>query len=495
MQPPSKSCAKKRSSTEDKAEKASRFVEIAKLFETRLNNNEHAAVAFHQAFLLSPSNLEAMENAIRLYREVGEWQRVIAVLRTRLESVNEGTEKARLLFQIGDIFLNHLEEGRSPEGQQKASQLFKEALSLDPELQEAQEALDDLAYELEDWSSLLKRLKKEIRRSSDSPERAAFLNYKIAEGYYRREGKPAYAIRYCKQALELQSNYEKALDLLQKLYAELGKWEALADFLSEQAKQSGSSEGQVRWWKKLSELYRVQTQERDREIDTLERILEISPSEQDTLQRLEEIYREDSRYSSALGVMEKRLATLHDLGEKKALLSTMATLAFDELRRPEQAAGYYEEILDIDADDIEAIDALLPLYESEGQWEKLISGYERKLQYTEEKTDRAQIYTRVGDIYGNQLRLSKEAFDSYTYALRENPQDFRAYREARILGSPDRQLARDDLALPQYPGPSGRPLGPSGSLLPHRGYVRARTQRPQPRTPILRRSSGTSSLS
>ncbi|MBK07695.1 MAG: hypothetical protein CL920_33475 [Deltaproteobacteria bacterium] len=444
--------------TDDVQEKASRFVEIAKLFETHLDNDDHAAVAYHQAFLLSPTALEAMDNALRLYKKVGEWQRVIAVLRARLESVNDATEKARLLYQIGDIFLRQLDEGRTPEGQEKASQLFKEALELDPEQEDAKEALEELQYELEDWSSLLKRLKKEIRKSSDTPDRAAFLNYKIAEGYYRREGKPAYAIRYCKQALELKGTHTKSLDLIQKLYAELGKWEALADFLTDRSEKADDVESKVMWLKKLTELHKDHTQERDREIETLERIIDIQPNEMETLLRLESIYREDSRFSKALGVMEKRLAIASEDSEKKSLLYNMAEIAHRELERREQAAQYYEDILSIDEDDVDAIDALLPLYEKEGDWEKLIGGHERRLAHTSDKIERAQIHTRIGDIYGNQLSLSKEAFDAYTQALRENPQDNELTEKleslARQIGNWQEmiELYRSTLDLAEDPG-------------------------------------------
>ncbi len=409
--------------TDDPQEKSSLFVEIAELFKDYLDNKENAAVAYHQAFLLSPSNTELMERAIDFYKEVGAWQRIIAVLRARLESVNDTKEKAKLLFQIGDIFLHHLEEGQTQEGLEKATKLFKEALELDPEQTEAKEALEELEYELEDWTTVLKKMKRDIRKSKDSPERAVFLNYKIAEGYYRRENKPAYAIRYCKQALEIQSDHAKSLELIQKLYAELGKWEALADFLKEQEEKSEDINVRIGWLKKLAELHREHTKERDREIDTLEEILELRPDERDTLERLERIYREDSRFSKALSVMEKRLATLDDPEEQKALLYEMAKLAYEELREREKAASYYEKVLEIDEDNVSAIEALLPLYQEAGNWEKLISGYQRKLEHTDDKIERAQIFTRIGDIYNQQLSLSKEAFDAYTKALRENPQD------------------------------------------------------------------------
>ncbi|MEM1009377.1 MAG: hypothetical protein AAGJ35_10260, partial [Myxococcota bacterium] len=341
-------------------EKSSLFLEIARIFEEHMDNTEHAAVAYHQGFLLDQDNLNAMEQALRLYRVREEWQRVISLMRSRLENVQDDSSRAELMFQIGQIFLQHLEEGQTEEGQQKATQLFQQALqlnpnlglfedalerykeqnqwgqvlallraklevsepteqvslylqlgnvllqhaeegqtpegqkkasayfeqalALDPDCQEAKDAMEELSFALEDWTSLLKKLKKEIRQASKEPERAAFLNYKIAEGYYTRENKAAYAVRYCKQALDLHPQHGKSLELLQRLYAELGRWEALAEFLVEQSEKAEDDTNRVKWLKKLARLYRDQTQEPEREVETLERILEINSSERDTLQ-------------------------------------------------------------------------------------------------------------------------------------------------------------------------------------------------------------------
>lgn len=408
--------------TEDPKEKSRLFLDIAKLFSSKLNNKEHAAVAFHQSFLLDNENLDAMKHAVEHYQEVGEWQRVIAVLRSRLESCEEPKDKASTLARIARAFA-HLDEGQSAEGKEKTAQLFKEALSIDENCEDAKLGIEELADELDDWSTVLKRLKREIRKSSSDSDTAAFLNYRIADGYYRREGKPAYAIRYCKQAIELVQDHGPSQELLQKLYASLRKWEALADFLSEQARNHGEAAGKVQWLKKLANVYREHTKERSREIDTLEQILDVLPGENEALESLEGIYREDSRFGKALEVMEKRLVTLEEPLAQKILLSEMASLAREELRRNDKAAVYFEKILDLDPDDSEALDALAPLYESEASWEKLIDVMQMKQERCDTKEQRAYIYREIGDVYSQKLSLSKEAFESYTLALRENPQD------------------------------------------------------------------------
>lgn len=408
--------------TDDNAKKSQIFQQIAILFVEKLGNKEHGAVAYHQAYLLNPSNTDAMDSALRLYRETGEWQRVIAVLRTRLENTPDDAQKARLLVQIGEIFLQHLEEGKTPEGVQKAAQLFREAQSLDADCQEAKNALEELEYETEEWTSLLKRLKKDIR-DAKSDAQTAFLNFKIAEGYYRRENKPAYAIRYCKQALEIQPNHEKSLNLIQQLFHEIGKWEALAEFLLEQSKIVKDVSDKVGWLKKLANVYREQTKERDHEISTLEQILDIKSDDAESLRRLESIYRESSQFGKTLGVMEKRLATLSELGDKKDLLREMATLAEVELRDHNRAASFYEKILSLDGEDKAAIDALLPLYEAQAAWERLIDALQRKLKLSEDREQRGFLLRRIGDTYHQRLSLSKEAFHTYTEALKANPQD------------------------------------------------------------------------
>lgn len=68
----------------------------------------------------------------------------------------------------------------------------------------------------------------------------------------------------------------------------------------------------------------------------------------------------------------------------------MATLANKELQDSTRAAGYYERILSLDPDEMDAMNiALLPLYEAEARWENLIQGLKRKLERTEDRHARA----------------------------------------------------------------------------------------------------------
>jgi tetratricopeptide (TPR) repeat protein len=408
--------------SDDNGRKAAIFIDIAQIFEEHLSNPKNAAVAYHQAFILNPGEIEAMEQALRLYRVVEEWPRVIAVLRARMESGDlEDTERARHLSSMAQVLLRHTDEGQSEEGRQKIKKLFEEAVSLDSELQEAKEAIEELDFEFEDWNTLFRRLKKELRKAD--PDRQVFLNYKIAEGYYKRESRPAFAIRYCKQALDLNPEYTKAQDLLIELYTEMKRWPALSEFFQDQAGRTEESAQKIYWLKKLVNLYNEQTKELDREIEIHERILEIAPGEEASLERLEQVYRQERLFSKALSVMEKRLRIEENDEDKKELLLEMASLAENELRNTLQTIDYLEQGFDLDNTDMEVLGRLLPLLETERQWEKLIEGFTTKLEFSEDKIERGSLYSRIGEIHNLQLSQPSEAFEAYKQALRENPQD------------------------------------------------------------------------
>ena len=53
--------------SDDNGRKAAIFIDIAQIFEEHLSNPKNAAVAYHQAFILNPGEIEAMEQALRLY--------------------------------------------------------------------------------------------------------------------------------------------------------------------------------------------------------------------------------------------------------------------------------------------------------------------------------------------------------------------------------------------------------------------------------------------
>src|SRR5512140_212669 len=100
------------------------FHEIGLLWEDPLKNARNAAVAFQNAFRLSPRFLSNIRAARRLFADVGNWQMVVQLLDAEIGACDDARQKAALLAEKAAI----LEERLSREDD--AATTYRECLDL-----------------------------------------------------------------------------------------------------------------------------------------------------------------------------------------------------------------------------------------------------------------------------------------------------------------------------------------------------------------------------
>jgi len=88
---------------------------------------------------------------------------------------------------------------------------------------------------------------------------------------------------------------------------------------------------------------------------------------------------------------------------------------------------------------------LVRLYEKEGEWRKLVALYERRVTTTRDVYDRADMYHRMGVLWQHHLVDEERAGDSYSLALKSNPDHVEAQLAYGLLLYNRNQF---DLALP-----------------------------------------------
>ena len=103
------------------------FHEMGLLWESPLRHARNAAVAYQQAFKLSPRFLANIRAARRLFAEVGNWVMAVTLIDAELAASDARRARAALLFEKGQI----LEQRLSREAD--AAAVIQQCLELRPE--------------------------------------------------------------------------------------------------------------------------------------------------------------------------------------------------------------------------------------------------------------------------------------------------------------------------------------------------------------------------
>ena len=122
------------------------------------------------------------------------------------------------------------------------------------------------------------------------------------------------------------------------------------------------------------------------------------------------------------------------LEEKKAALFQAAQIEEDVLERHEQAIAVYGKILELDPEDLRAIDALIKLYLGLSRWEDLLAVYTKKADLVADADEKKLIYYQVGAVYERELGERRQrAIDTYQRVLELDPDDLQALGRLDVL--------------------------------------------------------------
>lgn len=142
-------------------------LKIGQLFEDKLFQEEQAISAYREVLGLSPGHLPALAALQRIYRNQRNWEGLVATLRAEAEARADPTDRAPVLFSLGELAEQRLERA------DLAADAYQEVLRLVPDHALALRALDRLYAAASCWRELGQVYERQLATSPVGPARAA----------------------------------------------------------------------------------------------------------------------------------------------------------------------------------------------------------------------------------------------------------------------------------------------------------------------------------
>ncbi|HEY8088683.1 MAG TPA: hypothetical protein VIF09_12580, partial [Polyangiaceae bacterium] len=134
--------------------------EIADVWNDNDKNAAKAIDALEEAREIQPLNQGLLHKLIALYQATENWSKMIDTLQTIADGEKDAGRKSKFLYTMAQLY-------RDKEGDQdKAVELFSEALDLNPTYLEAFERINKLLTGKKDWKALERAFRKMLRRMS-----------------------------------------------------------------------------------------------------------------------------------------------------------------------------------------------------------------------------------------------------------------------------------------------------------------------------------------
>ena len=432
--------AKASASGEDKA---AVFVELADAY-SKLNNDNQVVAALTQAIQHDGSRREAFDKLTAIYEAKKRWPDLVKLLQEKAERTLDGADKVTTYLQVANLYLERFSN------QAEAIKAFEKVLELDPNNAQAVDHLLAVYEKRRDWEKLIKLKEAEIDRAAES-ERAGKV-IEVARMAATKVKKPDVCTYWWEKVLNYEPTHDEALTELYKLYERNKSWDKLAEICHRQADAATDPKIKADALQRLGLLYTEKVENPARAIEAWQQLLAIDDSNrraQDALKKLyvtegrwsdlEEHYRTRGKIDEYIRVLEREVDTGSDT-HRLELAVKIAVLYRDELQKPDRAMRAFEKVLQLDENNLEAAEALIPLYEAGRDPKALVRVLEIQLRATpmDDPHTRQERIQRLAQYNEDRLRDKPAAFGWWINALSEDHESAVIHREVERLAAETR---------------------------------------------------------
>jgi tetratricopeptide (TPR) repeat protein len=363
-----------------------------------------------------PGDRDTLTRLEGLLERAGEARKLAAILDQHAKHAASHDERLQLVARAAELHQTQLQDGEG------AAARWEEVVRLDADDARALDALEALYSALEKPAELARILDLQIERVVADP---------AAQGEYLRalarlaEGTLADVPRARKsweQLCELLPGDAEALDALARIYTGEGDWATLVRILERQVPLAAEPARAVELALLRAQLLDERLRNADEAARALEQLVaELDPRSWTAHERLRALYERKEDWARVVKVAERMLFLTEDPALRTPRALELGVLWRDRLGDEKRAVTAFERVLEIDGDNLEALQALAALYAKLGNHQRLAFTDEKLLEQTREPAPRRQLMVEIARLYEDQLADPQLAFEWVRRAYTEEP--------------------------------------------------------------------------
>ena len=400
---------------------------IATIYEEKLDQPGKAIGIYSRLLDLEGDDVESLEVMIRWHREHEEWRDLRDRLHQRVELLEEDDEKVPLLLEIAKISQEQLSD---PE---EALGVFGQVVEIDPEHEEAHDALAELVGTISEPGPRLRWLTMQLKQSSD--ERAAELRLEIAQIQEHDQQDRGAAITTLQELVEEAGPVDQGFVELRRLLEEGERWKDLVLLLRDKA---GATEDEQEMKASLEEAMFFCNEylgEAAGEIweDLYRSMLTINPSDRRIRTHLARYYRQAGRFEELAAMLRENLGKIASDRDRVASRYELARLQALNLDQLEDASSSWMEILEDDPNQEAALLALARVAFSLGDVETYVV-YRRQQSQILPPHEAALVLCHLAEVADENEEINDQMVPLYREARTIDPDNVPAMEALKGIG-------------------------------------------------------------
>ncbi len=399
---------------------------------------EPAAVAGLGRLLSRPDARGAAARLLEdVHRAAGDARKLVALLDLRLEDA-DASERAPLLAEMAAL---HERLGQRPQAFLAKLRQYRETLRKGGDDPAVRAELERLAGETASFEDLAGAFEDALEQGA-SGATAVELRRRLGTLYAERLQDPAKAARWLEEAAAAAPSAE-IFGALARLYRKQNAFRELAEVHRRHAALAADVSQKKDLLFEVATIMEDHLSDRDGAMEAYRQILAVDPEDPNALRLLSRLLGSAERWDELTEVLEREVAIADrrpnfgaEAVELRFRLGRMKQQRLADLpgalecyrgvlakvpRHPAALAALEELARSAGPASAEAANLLEPVYQQEGEHQKLVETLEARLASLEKPADRAAVLRRVAQVYAGPLRNAEQAFLTSGRALREDP--------------------------------------------------------------------------
>lgn len=387
----------------------------ARWYGQHLGHPEYAIPYYEQIRALDPTNVAAMRSMAELYETTQQWDALSQTLGQIVQLSNDADVQAETYVQMGALAAGPLS---TPE---QAGMYYRKALEVAPENITALEALEGIFRQEQNWAEVAEMLSRKAAASAEDGERLVDTKLSLAEVYETHTGDADKAIATYLEVRAADEFNMPALRGLERLYRAGERWQELLEVLQTQYGIVSTEKDRITLLSQMAVMWEDQFVKPEHAAAQLEAILEIDPMHGEALTSLARLYRQMQQWEKLIDTFERHVSATPDRAEKIRVFKAMGETYAKDLDDADRAVDSYLNVLSIEENDIEALDALTRIYDKRGDHASALEMMEQLVKQVQDPAHQVDLLYRMGRIFDQELGDRMSALEKYQTALDLEP--------------------------------------------------------------------------
>ena len=333
---------------------------------------------------------DAREWQIQRLVETGKWRNVQQMLVEAAggDSADNRTAALRIMARLA--------EDRSNEAD-KSTDFWRQVHLADKADPDARKALLRLYAEQQKWNAYVDIQKLIVEEISDreSGRKVEALKGLISI-YSQHLNLDAMVVQLWSQVLSLEPDDADAQLALAEKYEAMRRWPELVALLQTRAAAAQNIDDRVTLNLRIAHLYLDKFRNQAEAIKSYEAVLSDDTGNRVAIEALQEMYEKRREWEKLVAVQRQLADSEPDLQQRAANYKVIADSATKKIRRPAISLELWEQVIVLAPQDVDALRALVGLYESEKIFDKLVEVATALVDAATDDTERVDLLQRAG---------------------------------------------------------------------------------------------------